>query len=82
MSEFDSNRSAATEPDLLRDRIADALQQSGYFPREAQIRVSITPEKTVRLQGVVNNYFLKQRALCSALQQAGPESIEDRIDVL
>ena len=69
------------EPDLTKERILQSLEQSGYFPHQGQIQVSVTPDRTVHLRGVVDSYFLKQRAICSALQTMESNIINDCIQV-
>ena len=70
-----------SDPNLLRDRILKSLEQSGYFFPTVPIQVSVTPDRAIHLKGLVDNFYLKQRVLTTAIQNKSSESIEDQIEV-
>ncbi|MBD3673855.1 MAG: hypothetical protein HUJ26_10055 [Planctomycetaceae bacterium] len=65
----------------LCDQVLESLHDSSYFNPHCQIHVSMTPNQTIRLSGRVDNFHLKQQAICSALRRIEPELLEDHIQV-
>jgi len=66
----------------IQREIRTSLNTNSYFAPRCQIDVSITPERAIRLSGCVENFFLRQQAILSALCHINPEQLEDRIEVI
>lgn len=73
------NRFHSLSNKQLCNQIRNSLQANGYFRPECQIQVSVTPSQTIQLSGYVDNFFLKQQAICSALKVIAPDALEDNI---
>jgi len=75
------NRFHSVSHKQLCMQIRNSLQANGYFRPACQIQVSVTPNQTIQLSGDVDNFFLKQQAICSALKVIAPDVLEDNIQV-